>query len=349
MSKTNKGEMNVKKKFPEISSLSYEHPTDAAALVALRKLPGIDAILRFLFGLVQEKRTRLFFLSSSVRVTERQFAFVHELYTEACSILDLEFCPELYIAQTPFANSFAFGLDKPFIVLNSAMVDMLERDELQAVLAHELGHIHSNHMLYYSILITLTNLLRFGGLGIPFSNLALYAFIAALYEWFRKAELTCDRAGLLVVQNIETCFRLKMKLAGGKRTELMNIDEFFKQADEYERQGDIIDSIFKILNNWRATHPHAVARTRELNLWFEKGNYKSILAGDYLTRDSAEHADMTQTWKNAFRSLKIDLDESGDTLSRIISSLVDTGGSLVNAGTDFFKNIFRDSDKKEFK
>ncbi|MBN2384593.1 M48 family metallopeptidase [bacterium] len=338
----NKGGVHVKekKRFPRISSLSFEHPTDAAALVALRKLPGIDKILRFLFGMIQEKRTRLFFLSSSVRVTDKQFNYVHDLFIEACEILDIEHRPELFIAQTPFANAFAFGIDRPFVIVNSALIDMLEPAELQVVLAHELGHVVSNHMLYYSILLTLTNLLRLGGLGIPFGNLALYAFVAALHEWFRKAELTSDRAALLVSQNIDTCFKMKMKFAGGRHTEHMSVEEFFSQADEYESHGDVVDSIYKILNNWRATHPHVVARMRELNRWYEQGNYRDILAGDYISRDSEAHADMSDTWKNAFQNLKQDIDDSGDTLTRFVSELFDAGGNIVNAGAGFFKNIF---------
>lgn len=245
------------------------------------------------------------------------------------------------MAQTPFANAFAFGLDKPFIVVHSAVVDMLEKDELQALIAHELGHIMSNHMLYYSILTTLTNLLSMGGLGIPFGNLAIYAFIAALFEWFRKAELTCDRAGLLVAQNLETCYRLKMKFSGGRRIDQMSIEEFFKQADEYDRHGDIIDSVYKILNNWQATHPHSVSRMRELQRWHDKGNYNDILKGDYITRDSEKHADMAKTWSNAFKNIKKDIDESGDNLAKIMSDLLNTGESIFNYGSEFVRSIFR--------
>ena len=202
-------------------------------------------------------------------------------------------------------------------------------------------------MLYYSILTTLTNLLRMGGLGIPFGDLAMYAFIAALFEWFRKAELTCDRAALLVVQNLETCYRLKMKFAGGRHVDQMSIEEFFVQADEYESHGDIIDSVFKILNNWQATHPHSVSRMRELQRWHDEGNYKDILAGDYITRDSEKHADMAKTWSDAFKNLKKDIDESGDNLAKILSDILNTGESIFNASSDFIRSFFRGETKEK--
>lgn len=329
-----------KKKFPNISSLSFEHPTDAAALVSLRKIPGIDIFLRFMFKMVQEKRTRLLYLSSTVRVSEKQFGNVNKLYQEALEIIDFESKPELYIAQSPIANAFAFGVDVPFIVIHSALIDMLEKDELQAVIAHELGHILSGHMLYYSVLLTLLNILKLGGLGIPFGNLALSAIIVALFEWFRKAELTCDRVGLLVAQNLDTSFRLNMKLAGGKHTENMDIEEFFKQADEYETQGDIIDSIYKVINNWQASHPHVVSRIRELQRWHDEGSYKQILNGNYITRDDAKHTNIDETWKRAINSARKDLRDSGDSLASILTGITDIGEDLFKRGSTFVSGLF---------
>ncbi|MFC1745441.1 M48 family metallopeptidase [Candidatus Riflebacteria bacterium] len=329
-----------KRIFPGISPLSYEHPTDAAALEAMRKVPGIDKILRLFFRLVHEKRTRLLFLSSTVRVNEKQFGNVYELYREAREILDMEEEPELFVAQTPILNAFAFGIDKPFIVLNSSTLDTLDEKELQAILAHELAHVLSGHMLYKSVLFTLLELMQMGGFGIPFGIWGLRAFVIALFEWYRKSELSCDRAALLVTQDLDVCLKVEMKLAGGRKIEHMDTEEFLKQAEEYEEAGDILDSIYKLLNMLYTTHPYAVVRMKELKEWYENGSYNDILAGTYTKREDDAHARMRDQLKEAAKKYRQDLKGSGDTLAKFFSGVTNVGENIISAGGDFFEKIF---------
>ena len=49
----------------------------------------------------------------------------------------------------------------------------------------------------------------------PIGYLGLRAIIWGLEEWFRKSELSCDRAGLLAGQDVDAARRALMKLAGG--------------------------------------------------------------------------------------------------------------------------------------
>ena len=121
-----------------ISSRAYEHPADRSALVALRKLSGFDTLLKKLFGLFNERAFRLTYLAGSVRVSERQFPHIHEMVRDGAYILDLPEVPECYVFQTPEVNAMALGRDKPFIVLNTGMVELLDPEELRAVIGHEL-------------------------------------------------------------------------------------------------------------------------------------------------------------------------------------------------------------------
>ena len=316
-----------------ISPLSFSHPTDQAAMLSLSKVPGIDRVLKFAFRLIHERRARLHFLSSAVRVNERQFPELHAQYMEACKVLDIETIPELYVSQDPMPNAFAYGVDKPFIVVRSSIMDLLSPKEVQAVLGHELGHIMAGHMLYYSILIAIINVLQMGGLGIPFGNLGLRAFVVALFEWYRKAELTCDRAALLASQDVHTCHTTQMKLAGGPNTDQMNLDEFFAQADEYEQQDDLLDSIYKILNNWNTTHPRPVARLRELQRWVDSGDYQKILDGDYIRRDDNRHQSAAAAWIRAAK-------QAGDEASKKANDA--TAGFLDEVGK-FGENLKQSS------
>src|ERR1700722_9599551 len=113
-------------RLPGISSRAYEHPADRSALVALRKLTGFDVILKNLAGLFSDRALRLMFLSSSVRCSNEQFPDLYQAMLDGCYILDLPRVPELYVNQSPIVNAMALGTDKPFIVLNSGLVELLD-------------------------------------------------------------------------------------------------------------------------------------------------------------------------------------------------------------------------------
>ena len=224
----------------DIAPRSWEHPADKAALAALRRLPVFDEVLRKLFGFFGEKPIRLAFQANAVKVSERQFPRVHALYREALHTLDVEQDYDLYVSQTPIVNAGAYGMDQPFIILNSGTLSLLDDDELRFIIGHELGHILSDHVLYRTMTVLL---LQLAGMGFPIVGLAARAVLVALLEWGRKAELSCDRAGLLTVQDPEVAMRTMLKMAGGPDAEQMNLEEFIQQAEEYRDTGDVADDV----------------------------------------------------------------------------------------------------------
>ena len=185
------------------------------------------------------------------------------------------------MSQTPIVNAGAYGMDRPFIILNSGTVALLDDDEISYILGHELGHILSDHVLYRTMTVLLIQL---AGMGFPIVGLAARAVLVALLEWGRKAEFSCDRAGLLAVQNPEIVMNGLMKMAGGGDHEQMNLQAFIQQAEEYREGGDVADQVFKILNLLGATHPFPVLRVSELRSWIESGAYDRILRGEYPRR-----------------------------------------------------------------
>ncbi len=314
--------------FPGISSRAYEHPADRAALVALRGVPGFDALLKGMFGFFSERRLRMMFLSSAVRVDEHQFPVVHQIFVEAAQILDIEELPQLYVTQDPRVNAWALGLDHPFVVVSTGLLDLLDDDELRAVLGHELGHVLSGHALYSSVLFTLMRISGVGGV-LPIGALGLRAIIAALKEWYRKAELSCDRAGLLVCQDPGAMTRVHMKLAGGARVKDMDLQAFLAQAEEYESTGDAREGVIRILNLLNATHPFAVLRALEIKRWVESGEYERTVAGAYPKRSDDSQASFVDEVKAAAMSYKQAFDRSPDPLFKFLR---DVGGGTVNLG-----------------
>ena len=179
-----------------ISSRAWEHPADRGALTALRELRGFDEALKLLAGLWNERAWRLQFLGGAIRVDRHQYPRVYRIYSEAAAALDVRELPELYVQNDRSLNAMAIGMKQPFIVVNTGMVETADDDELRCLLGHELGHVLSGHAVYRTMILVLTNMMvRLA--WFPLGSAALYGIIAALYEWWRKAELSADRAGLL--------------------------------------------------------------------------------------------------------------------------------------------------------
>ena len=322
-----------KLRFPGMSPRAYEHPADAAAMAALRKLPGFDTFLRRFMGAIGERRLRYLYLASAVRVNERQFSELYAAYRECCEILDIQKIPELYVSQSPIVNAGAIGLDEPFIVLNSATLELYPTDEIPFVLGHELGHILSDHVLYKTMLRILLQL-GLGRMGLP--GLAILGIIAALKEWDRKSELSSDRAGLLCVQDADTAYRILMKMAGGPQTHQMDAGEFRKQAEEYERGGDLRDSALKLLNLLWLSHPFPVLRLAELERFVERGDYAQILRGEYVRRTDMDDRRIIDEWSAGANAYKQRKAESEDPL---MNFLRDFGSSVGEAGSSVWDSV----------
>jgi Zn-dependent protease with chaperone function len=308
----------------EISSRAWEHPADRAALNALRKVPGFDLALRKIFGMFGERAIRLAFKANAVRVSEKQYPWIHERALRVCEVLDLETVPEVYVSQTPVVNAGAVGMSEPFIVLNSSMLEVLDRDEVEAVLAHEVGHILSGHVLYRTLLLLIMRLAVF---RYPIAGLALLPILWALLEWYRKSELSCDRAALLGVQDREVVMSSLMKLAGGTRGETLDLDEFISQSEEYREGGDILDSVYKVLNAIGATHPFSVVRVAELRDWIDSGAYDRIMRGEYPRRSDEDtrpyREDLAEAMQGYTDAAQEIFDELDATVDRIKTRFTD--------------------------
>jgi Zn-dependent protease with chaperone function len=273
--------MHRARKLAGISPRAWEHPTDRAALAALRTVRGLDELVRTLVGGTMEKSLRLLHVASAVRVTPDQFRRVWACGARAAEILDCASPPDIFVANSPYFNAGAYGVKEPFIVLSSSLVKGLTDDELYAAVAHELGHILSGHGLYKTLLWLLLRI-SLGSLPVP--GFLVTPLLLALREWDRASELSADRAGLLALQSEKECLELLMKVAGGEELSQMNLNDFFLQAQEYESSRGLLDGLFKLMNTASETHPFPVVRIQELRTWAASGQYAAIIGGDYPRR-----------------------------------------------------------------
>lgn len=296
-----------------ISPKAYEHPADRAATAALRSIPALDTVVRRLTELQYERALRQFYLASSVKVGPEQLPHVWREYTRVLETLDMPEVYDLYVTQFPFSNAAAIGSGKPMIVLNSGTVTLLDGAELRTVLAHELGHILSDHVMYRTALIIL---LRLGlSVRLPLvAGLPLLAVRSALLEWSRAAELTCDRAATLANRDPLVTCRTLMAIAAGIGSDKLNLDAFLRQAAEFEEWDSSWDKLGRFVTELSLTHPVSVRRVLEITRWVQSGEFDRIMGGLYPRRDGkvdprAEAGDAVAFYAERFRTI---FREAGD-------------------------------------
>jgi Zn-dependent protease with chaperone function len=317
-----------------ISSRAWEHPADRGALTALRELRGFDDLVKAFFGMWNERGFRLSYLAGAIRVDHRQYPRVYQRFTEAARVLDIEDLPELFVEQAPVISAKAIGMDRPFVVISTASVEKLDDEELRTMLGRELGHVRSGHAVYQTIMTILTRWVT-NISWIPVGALALRAIIVAMYEWWRKAELSADRAGLLAAQDPAASIRLFMKTAGGGDLSQIDTAAFLEQAAEYEGGGDLRDSIHKLGMTAFNSEPVPVARAAELRKWVDSGEYARILGGDYPRRDDDRDASVTADVKAAAAHYRDTFRDSPDPLVKLVRRVGGGAADLAGSARDW--------------
>ncbi len=257
---------------------SFRHPLDLQATKALKQIPGIDMLVRNLLGQLAEQFFYVENIASSVLVGEKQLPQYHKLLLDACQTLDLE-PPQLYIRQHPVPNAYTFAMrgKQPFIVMHTSLIDLLTTEEIQAVIAHELGHLKCDHGVY----LTLVNLIVLAAGQLPnLGGMLAQTIQSQMLEWVRCAEFTCDRAALLATQDPKVVMSLLMKLAGGSPTlaPQLNLDAFLAQARAYDNIGNTeLGEMLKSAHTSQLTHPVPVLRAREIDRWAGSKEYQNLL------------------------------------------------------------------------
>jgi Zn-dependent protease with chaperone function len=311
-----------------ISPKAYEHPADRAATAALASIPMLDLVVRKLIEFGYERALRQTYLGSSVRLGTDQLPAIWTLYQHVLGVLDMPEEYDLYITQQPMANAMTVGAGKPIVVLNSATVALLDDAQLEAVIAHEVAHILSDHVLYRT---ALEIILRMGTTRLPF-GMPLAAVQYALLEWSRASELTCDRAAAIVTRDPRLVCKMLMTMSGGAKASDLNLDAFMRQAMDYTEAGEGLDRLQRLLTDLRQTHTLPVKRVHELLRWVRDGEYDRIVGGEYVRRgqerpvreeaaDAASH--YSERFKDLFREAGEHVNSAGQQLSDWLRNLND--------------------------
>ncbi|MBD3880960.1 M48 family metallopeptidase [Phormidium tenue FACHB-886] len=274
-----------------ISSEAFRHPLDYQAELALRSVPGFDLVARKFMEFVYERPRYVFLMGNSIEVGPRQYASIYQLFREYVRDLDVSPQPTLFVTQSPVVNAYALGQERPCVVLSSGLLDMLSEAELRSAIAHELGHIKCGHTTLtqmanwaITLVFNLTNV-TFG-----LSSLVSTGLILSFYEWLRKAELSADRAALLLLDDLDPVLHSMMRLSGGsgRYNHELSLDEFVRQSERYqELDQDGLNQVYKffLYNNVSSgvfmTHPFTVERVQFLRNWATSEEFQQIRAGNY--------------------------------------------------------------------
>jgi Zn-dependent protease with chaperone function len=173
---------------------------------------------------------------------------------------------EVFVAPSDVLNAYTFGITRPkVVVLHSALMHVMDAEELSFVLGHEFGHIALGH--------TEINSLVGGMAGIPSPFFASSLLSMAFLWWNRACEFSADRAGMLACGSPRKAVSALVKLAAGL--------EARTQAD-LKRALQIIetedDHVLAGVREALSTHPMIVRRIEELRRYARLSEYSRLRA-----------------------------------------------------------------------
>ena len=276
--------------YPDISSQAFKHPLDQQAEQALRSVPGFDLLAKSFSEYLYERPQQILLMGNDLKVGPRQYATLYGIYRQCLRDLDMSPEPNLYVSQNPSANAYSLGSEHPYIVFNTALLDLLDEEEIRVILAHELGHLKCDHSILIQMSFWVMGAANFlGGITLGLGKAITTGLVYAFYEWRRKAELSADRAALLVSDDLNLVLRTLMKCAGGSQKYLheCSLEEFIRQGEAYRQlDQDNLNQIYKFLiynggNGSFLTHPFSVERVHYLQEWFNSESYRQIRRGNY--------------------------------------------------------------------
>ena len=254
----------------------YIHPEDQAALENLKAIPLFSQCLKSFMKIGIERVIHGVSMAQKIRLGPDQLPAIHAYLPPICQILGIEE-PELYLGMDPSPNAYTQGDTRVFITVTSGLIEMLEEDEIRAVVAHECGHIACHHVLYH----TMAQMMVQYGAQIfgPLAALSMPVQLGLLY-WVRRSELSADRAAAVAMKGSQSVVETMIRLAGGPKsiTGKVNLDLYLKQAEAYDKlQESQWDKFLQGVAVMNLDHPFLSVRAREITRWCQTEQFQHIV------------------------------------------------------------------------
>ncbi len=201
--------------------------------------------------------------------------------------------PLVYIINDPNPNAFATGRDKKHasVAVTSGLLSMMNKDELQGVIAHEMSHIYNNDIQFMMLAIVfagaiglaaaiIRNMFFFGGLGgnrrgngglILIIGLAL-SIIAPIVAMMirlaisRRREYMADANGARITRDPQSLASALKKIEGFTAN---------PQTPPMKNANDVTSSLYfsnpfkaSSISNLFSTHPPTAERIKRLEAMY---------------------------------------------------------------------------------
>jgi Zn-dependent protease with chaperone function len=312
--------------YPGIKAEAFRHPLDKQAEQTLRSLPGFDFLARKFVEFFAERPQLIYLMGNTIQVGPRQYSTIYHMFRECVRDLDIYPEPKLFVEQNAIANSYSLGKENPCIIINTGILDLLSEVEIRAVLAHELGHIKCGHTILIQMAMWVKQAASaIGQVTFGVGKVVSQGLLLAFYEWSRKAELSCDRAALLVIEDLDTVLKTMMKISGGsiKYANECHLREFIKQSEEYQAlDEDGLNQVYKVLMysgfmGGMQSHPFAVERVHYLREWAVSTEYEQIRQGNYMRSPAEGAVDAEVNTETEADKLRRQLEELQRQIDRI--------------------------------
>ena len=220
----------------------------------------------------------------------------------------------------PMPNAWTSGSSRVYITVTRGLIKRFQDDEIDAVLAHECGHIVCQHTFYQAIANQIVGIASLsendglvGGLA-SVGSIAMVPLRRAFLSWQRKSELSADRAASIVCgEDIFTRTMALLSRIPRPMINQMNLRQWAEQGkdlNEYQRQGVVKKALTMISGINDNAHPAEVIRAFEFSKWINSPEYSKMISvikngGEETPALPAESGTMTK-----LRELK-ELHESG--------------------------------------
>lgn len=264
-----------------LDSALYLHPSDKAALAALKAIPGFSQVTKAFMKVWDEKKYRIRNMSTNLKLSDKQMAKYYGMLPPICEKLGIE-VPDLYVELDVNPNAGTFGDAKPFIVLTSGLVETMPDELIPTVIAHECGHIACHHSLY----TTMGDMILNGASSfLPgIANIAIYPIQVAFSYWMRCSEFSADRAAMIYDESGDKIVEMCMRFAGYDKDIMDDASQelFIDQAKEYLNMvnSNAMDKALEFVMFSCRSHPLNAVRAYEANEWMKEERFKTII--DYV-------------------------------------------------------------------
>src|SRR3954471_1819965 len=222
-------------------------------------------------------RTEL--LGSAVKSPDQQSPRVYHAAKAAGAALRVT-VPSVFAAPSDTIKVAVLGTeDAPHLIVNLQLAERLDDPQLIAAIGHELGHVQNGHIFYATALHYLRHSAAF------YVRWVVQPAIMTLQAWSRRAEVTCDRAALLAVRDLDKTLQALVAIELGlDRGAAFSAEDYLRAMPDAKRGIGRYAELFR-------SYPQLPKRIQALRLFAGSAMYAQATGGDPTGKPSLADVD----------------------------------------------------------